>query len=129
MNLKRPGWKSIEGKDVTCDSLNQLPTISIQSIQSGRKKVTRFPRDTVREFSKNMKEIDLLILDIVMPRKTGKDAYDEIRKIRPDVKAIFISGYTADVINQKGGQEDLNIVAKPVSPYELFIKIKETLKN
>jgi len=84
----------------------------------------------VREFSKNMEEIDLLILDIVMPRKNGKDAYDEIRKLRPDVKAIFISGYTADVIDQKGvGQEDLNIVAKPVSPYELLLKVKETLEN
>jgi PAS domain S-box-containing protein len=84
----------------------------------------------VREFGKNMREIDLLILDIVMPRKNGKEAYDEIRKLRPDVKVIFISGYTADVIDQKGvGQEELNIVAKPVSPYELLLKIKETLNN
>jgi CheY-like chemotaxis protein len=84
----------------------------------------------VREFGKNMKEIDLLILDIVMPRKNGKDAYDEIRRMSPDVKAIFISGYTADVIDQKGlGQDELNIVAKPVSPNELLIKVKETLKN
>jgi PAS domain S-box-containing protein len=84
----------------------------------------------VREFGRNMREIDLLILDIVMPRKNGKEAYDEIRRLRPDVKVIFISGYTADVIDQKGvGQEDLNIVAKPVSPYELLLKIKETLDN
>ncbi len=84
----------------------------------------------VREFGKHMNEIDLLILDIVMPRKNGKDAYDEIRRMRPDVKALFISGYTADVIDQKGvGQEDLNIVAKPVSPYELLLKIKETLRD
>jgi PAS domain S-box-containing protein len=84
----------------------------------------------VREFGKNMKDIDLLILDIVMPRKNGKDAYDEIRRMSPDVKAIFISGYTADVIDQKGfGQDELNIVAKPVSPNELLIRVKETLKN
>jgi PAS domain S-box-containing protein len=84
----------------------------------------------VREFGKNMKEIDLLILDIVMPRKNGKDAYDEIRRMSPDIKSIFISGYTADVIDQKGlGQDELNIVAKPVSPNELLIKVKETLKN
>jgi PAS domain S-box-containing protein len=84
----------------------------------------------VQQFAKYRDEIDLLILDIVMPKKNGKDAYDEIRKIRQDIKALFISGYTADVIDLKVGMgEELNIVSKPVSPRELLLKIKETLDN
>jgi PAS domain S-box-containing protein len=81
-------------------------------------------------FGDNMEGIDLLILDIVMPKKNGLDAYEEIRKLRKDVKAIFISGYTADVIDQKGaGFEDLNIVSKPVSPNDLLLKIKEAFNS
>jgi DNA-binding response OmpR family regulator len=84
----------------------------------------------VQKFAKYRDEIDLLILDIVMPKKNGKDAYDEIRKIRQEIKVLFISGYTADVIDQKVGMgEELNIVSKPVSPQELLLKIKVTLDN
>ncbi|MGA2152437.1 MAG: response regulator [Geobacteraceae bacterium] len=84
----------------------------------------------VQKFAKYRDEIDLLILDIVMPKQNGKDAYDEIRKIRQEIKVLFISGYTADVIDQKVGMgEELNIVSKPVSPQELLLKIKVTLDN
>ena len=84
----------------------------------------------VRQFAKYRDEIDLLILDIVMPKKNGKDAYDEIRKIRQDIKVLFISGYTSDVIDLKVGmEEELNIVSKPISPRELLSKIKGTLDN
>ena len=84
----------------------------------------------VRKFKENLNDIDLLILDMVMPRKNGMDAFEEIRKLRQNIKAIFISGYTADVIDQKGvGYEDLNIVAKPISPSDLLLRIRETLKT
>ncbi|HTY20551.1 MAG TPA: response regulator, partial [Geobacteraceae bacterium] len=84
----------------------------------------------VRKFKENLNDIDLIILDMVMPRKNGMDAFEEIRKLRQNIKAIFISGYTADVIDQKGvGYEDLNIVAKPISPSDLLLRIRETLKT
>ncbi|HEX2767652.1 MAG TPA: response regulator [Geobacteraceae bacterium] len=84
----------------------------------------------VQQFAKYRDEINLLILDIVMPKKNGKDAYDEIRKIRQEIKVLFISGYTSDVIDLKVGMgEELNIVSKPVSPRELLLKIKGTLDN
>jgi CheY-like chemotaxis protein len=84
----------------------------------------------VRQFENNPDNIDLLIFDIVMPRKNGLDAYGEIRKLKDDAKVIFISGYTADVINQKGaGFEELNLVAKPISPNDLLLKVREILGN
>jgi len=82
----------------------------------------------VRQFENNLKDIDLLILDIVMPRKNGLDAFEEIRKLKDDAKVIFMSGYTADVIDQKGvGFEELNLVAKPISPNDLLLKIRDIL--
>jgi len=58
----------------------------------------------------------------------GKEAYDEIRKIRPDIKVIFGSGYTSDIIDKKGIlEEGLNFITKPISPRELLRKVREVL--
>jgi signal transduction histidine kinase len=83
-------------------------------------------RDGVEKFMEHQKEIGLLLTDVMMPKKTGKEAYDEIKKIKEDVKAIFISGYsaaaTAELLD-----EQLNYMAKPVSPRDLLARIREVL--
>ena len=58
--------------------------------------------DAINVFHKNKDNIHLLILDVIMPKKTGKEVCGEIRKLKPDMKTIFVSGYGADVINKKG---------------------------
>ena len=69
-----------------------------------------------------------LVLDIIMPRKNGKDAYLEIRKIRPEIRALFMSGYTADFILSKGILETgLDLVLKPISPTDFLKKVREAL--
>ncbi len=84
--------------------------------------------DAVQIFNENKDEVKLLILDVIMPKKNGKEAYDEIKDIRPEVKAIFISGYTADMIHKKGIlEEGLNFISKPILPDELLRKIREVL--
>jgi hypothetical protein len=63
-----------------------------------------------------------------MPKKNGKEAYDEIRRIRPDMKVLFMSGYTAEVLSTKGGiDEDVRLIRKPISPKELLRRVRETL--
>jgi PAS domain S-box-containing protein len=111
------------------DDMQVRDIIRITLVNSGFKVIEAEDGEiAVRQFAKNSDKIDLLILDIVMPKKNGKDAYDEIRKIREDIKVLFISGYTADVIDQKVGiEKELNIVPKPISPRELLFKIKRTL--
>jgi CheY-like chemotaxis protein len=52
-------------------------------------------RDAVEKFEKERDRIRLLMLDIIMPRQNGREAYEDIRKICPAVKTIFLSGYTA----------------------------------
>ena len=73
--------------------------------------------DAVRHFQENRDRINLLLLDVIMPRKNGKDAYEEIRTIKPDIKVLFISGYSADMISKEGILEKgLSFISKPVLP-------------
>ncbi|MFH0814216.1 MAG: ATP-binding protein [Pseudomonadota bacterium] len=84
--------------------------------------------DAVRKFNKNKQEIQLLLLDVIMPKKNGKEVYNEIVKIRPDIKALFVSGYTSDIIQQKGMfAEGINFIPKPVSAEVLLQKVREVL--
>jgi PAS domain S-box-containing protein len=84
--------------------------------------------DAIGRFAEHRDRVQLLILDVIMPKKNGKEVYEEIRKDRPDVKVIFSSGYTADILHKKGILErDLNFIPKPVSPTELLRLVRETL--
>ena len=86
--------------------------------------------DAVNKFLKNRDRVQMLLLDVIMPKKNGKEAYDLIRKIRPDIKALFISGYTADAIERKGLMEEgFDFILKPVSPLAFLKKIREVLQK
>jgi response regulator RpfG family c-di-GMP phosphodiesterase len=63
-----------------------------------------------------------------MPKKNGKEVYDEVKKIKPDIKALFVSGYSESVIHNHGiDEEGLNFLSKPVSPNDLLKKVREVL--
>jgi FixJ family two-component response regulator len=67
-------------------------------------------------------------LDVVMPRKSGKEVLDEIRKMNPGIKAVFISGYTADIMYKKGTfDEGTEFITKPFIKNDLLQKIREVL--
>ena len=71
---------------------------------------------------------DLIILDVMMPKKNGRKVYDEIHRIAPHVKVLFTSGYTRDVVLDKGIEEGkFDFMAKPLLPVELFEKIRDIL--
>jgi CheY-like chemotaxis protein len=59
----------------------------------------------------------------------GKEAYDELIKHCPDIKVIFMSGYTKDIIEQEGLQtEGSSLLSKPLNPTVLLRKIREVLE-
>ncbi|GFO58257.1 hypothetical protein GMST_05820 [Geomonas silvestris] len=85
--------------------------------------------DGIQKFRERGVSIDVLVLDVIMPRKNGWEAFSEIRKLRGDVKALFISGYTYDVINKSGlAIQGLHLIEKPVSPALLLKKLRELLE-
>ncbi|MBI5739150.1 MAG: PAS domain S-box protein [Nitrospirae bacterium] len=87
-------------------------------------------REAVNKFSENKDNIELLIFDVIMPKMNGKEAYDRIKAMRPDIKVLFTSGYPADFIHrQEIMEEGLNFVSKPVSPAGLLRKVKEVLEK
>ncbi|UCG77444.1 MAG: response regulator [Nitrospirota bacterium] len=81
-------------------------------------------------FRKHKDQIDLLLLDVIMPKRTGKDAYDVIKGERPDIKVLFISGYTSEFIKrEKIIEEGAEFVYKPISPAGLLKKIREVIDS
>jgi CheY-like chemotaxis protein len=84
--------------------------------------------EAVRIFGENRETVDLLLFDVIMPRKNGKTAYEEIKKMRPDMNVLFMSGYSGDMISKENILEkDLSFIAKPVSPTELLRKVRAAL--
>jgi CheY-like chemotaxis protein len=72
----------------------------------------------------------LLILDLIMPKMNGKEALDAMRKIQPDTKMLFMSGYAADIFEKKNiPEEGLNLLTKPkpISPTTFLQRVRETL--
>jgi|GEM_PF-5879744 len=84
--------------------------------------------EAVARYLENQDMIQLLLFDLIMPKKNGKEAYDQIRQINAKIKVIFSSRYTADIISQKGlGNEYINLVSKPINPAALAAKVREVL--
>jgi PAS domain S-box-containing protein len=90
-------------------------------------------RDAIEKFNEHRDDIKLLIFDIIMPKMNGKEAFEEIQRIKPDVQAIFMSGYATENIMKRGLiTTKTKFLLKPVAPSELLKIIREvldTMKN
>jgi len=85
-------------------------------------------RDAINKFSEHKERIQCLLLDVIMPNKSGKDAYDAIKGMKPGIKTLFMSGYGGGVVNKEQFlAEGLAFIPKPVSPRELLRKIRIVL--
>jgi len=63
-----------------------------------------------------------------MPKMSGKEVYEMIKKIRPGIKILLTSGYPADFIHKEEIMEkELDFIAKPLSPTALLKKVREAL--
>ncbi|MEK6697874.1 MAG: ATP-binding protein [Nitrospirota bacterium] len=85
-------------------------------------------KEAVHKYRKHRGRVELLLFDLVMPRKTGKKAYEEIRKMTPDIKVLFSSGYAPDIIRQRALLDDnMPVAYKPISPTDLLAKVRDVL--
>jgi signal transduction histidine kinase/ActR/RegA family two-component response regulator len=84
----------------------------------------------VERLAENLDRIDLLLLDAVMPRKNGKEVAAEARRMKPGIKILLTSGYTAETLQVKDAAgECLSFIPKPASPANLLRKIREVLDH
>jgi two-component system cell cycle sensor histidine kinase/response regulator CckA len=76
----------------------------------------------------HLDSIDLLVTDVVMPRLDGPSLVRQVRQGRPDLKVIFISGYTEDAFRKRLGEDGgIHFLPKPFSLKQLAAKVKEVL--
>ena len=73
-------------------------------------------------------EIRLLITDVVMPEMNGRDLAGNLLSLYPNLKRLFMSGYTANVIAHHGVlDEGVQFIQKPFAKQDLAIKVREVL--
>jgi len=75
-------------------------------------------------------QFDVLLTDVIMPGMDGKQLADELRAIDPELRVIFVSGYTDDVILARGiDSDELNFLPKPFSAVDLRRKLLMVLNR
>ena len=82
--------------------------------------------DAIGKFKLHKDKIQLVMLDVIMPNKNGREVYKAIKKIAPDIKILFTSGYPAEHINGMIAKGTPFII-KPLSPTKLLQKVREVL--
>ncbi len=87
-------------------------------------------KDALNVLRKYSGKVHLLLTDVVMPGMSGRELAETIRKERPDMKVIFMSGYTENIIAHHGVlEEGINYISKPVTPVTLTQKIRSVLDD
>jgi two-component system cell cycle sensor histidine kinase/response regulator CckA len=84
----------------------------------------------IKEFTSHSNNIDLLLLDVVMPKFSGPEVYARICAEKAGVPVIFATGYSADMaLLNKAQQLGLPVIQKPYTPRNLARKIREALDH
>jgi CheY-like chemotaxis protein len=93
-----------------------LENLSYQVTEAGS------PGEAMRLADERAGGIDLLITDVVMPEMNGRDLADLLHARYPDLKIVFMSGYTANVIAHRGVlDQGVNFIQKPFSQKDLAV--------
>ena len=86
------------------------------------------PREALDRVREESGPVHLLLTDVVMPGMNGRDLLREVRALVPEVRVLFMSGYTANVVSRRGVLEEGEpFLQKPFSMVELAAKVREVL--
>ena len=92
--------------------------------------IAETPIEALAFFEKEDTPIDLLISDVVMPQMSGAELVAKIKVIKPELKVLFMSGYTENVIVRQGVlKEGIHFVQKPFSMKDLARKVREAMEG
>jgi CheY-like chemotaxis protein len=87
------------------------------------------PGEAIRLAQEHSGQIHLLLTDVVMPEMNGRDLARNLLSLYPDLKRLFMSGYTANVIAHHGVLDaGVHFLQKPFSIGELATKLREALQ-
>ena len=86
--------------------------------------------DAVQKYLEHAERINLLLFDLVMPKMSGQEAYVEIKKHAPNIKVVFASGHTPEIIKQrKLVDENALLIFKPYLPSVFLQKVRSALDS
>jgi len=84
--------------------------------------------DALGIWQKNSTAFDLLITDVIMPKMSGRELANQLLSDRPDLKVLYMSGYTDDELGPHGILESgIQFIQKPFSPENFLTKIRNLL--
>lgn len=83
-------------------------------------------QDALIKYRENHERVDLVLMDVMMPRKDGVTTYKEISEIDPNARILLMSGYSSVYL---GNIDDLKFIQKPMLPATLFTNIREILDS
>ncbi len=87
------------------------------------------PDEAIRLAGQFTGKIQLLLTDVIMPQMNGRDLAQQLLDNQPEMRCLFMSGYTADVISQHGVLDDgVFFIQKPFSKTELAAKIRRIMQ-
>jgi signal transduction histidine kinase len=90
--------------------------------------VAESPGTALRVAAEHAGPIELLLTDVVMPEMNGRELYERLVSTHPDLKVLYMSGYTGDVVAYQGILDTgIQFIQKPFSVHELARKVRETL--
>lgn len=108
------------------DSFVRDATVAILEYGGYRVITAENGEEAVRLFQEN--RIDMLLLDVIMPVMNGVEAYRLIKQIAPDIRVLFTSGYTAEVLDRELIKaKDVRLLHKPIPPDALLKAVREVL--
>jgi CheY-like chemotaxis protein len=89
---------------------------------------SKVPSQALLLVDEHQNRIDLLVTDVVMPEMNGKELSKRLCEACPELKTLFMSGYTADAIAHRGVlDEGISFIQKPFSKESMAIKVREVL--
>jgi PAS domain S-box-containing protein len=80
-------------------------------------------------YQREQGKIDLVILDLTMPRLSGRDTLRELRQFDPNVRVLFASGYSAEQVTEEERVGVLGFISKPYRPQELANTVRMALNK
>ena len=90
----------------------------------------RHGRDALMLAGDEAADIDLLVTDVVMPEMSGRELVQTLRHRRPDLKVLYVSGYTDDEVLQRGvSGREVELLRKPFAAEELVRRIRALLDD